>query len=337
MSLWKKVCIAAVMGAGNDWAVDTLRAPGFRVGMNPELFALDDLTLEPGDGVELVGASLYQLLIQHEVVILQHWPPASFIERLRADGVQEVMLWCDFEAIPQKGYWSAVEDEMASLARSNLLLSDTPNTFGANWVDVYEDSSPAPPEKPHTFQVNVTKPGYSASYIQTLGNILFSVYGNARPRLFFDNVLDREYFGTASNAPDRDDQTRILAWRKAWHDMLSYLRKIGWVPLWGNSGAVNYEYPELDCKMDELIFTQHLSPEEIGAMADVSMEAGTLAKHGHEQGFCFHVDTWGGADQWAYDPLRWQALKRTVKGKSVYVVTARTSKFLFHPGRDICT
>lgn len=337
MSTWKKVIIADVTGAGNDWATDTLRASGFTVGMNPELFAIDDVTLEPGDRVELAGARLYQLLVQHEIVILQHFPAASLIERLKKDGVEEVLLWVGYESIPQKPLWSIFSEPLYRLGMKNRLIVSEANAFGEFWVDAYETAESDPPEKPHTFAVDVMKKGYPAEFIQCLGNILFQVYGNVHPRLFFDNCLDREYHGTASNAPNRNDPKRIELWRASWKEMLGYCRKLSQTPLWGNCGATNHEYPELDCKFDELIFTAHLSPEEIANMVTQSMVKGGLDRHGHEQGFCFHVANWSGAGEWAMNPDKWVVLKEAITEKPCYVCTARTGSFLFHPGRRICT
>lgn len=336
MSLWKKVCIAAVTGAGDTWPVDTLRAPAFTVGMNPELWAIDDLTLEPGDRVELSGRRLYQLLIEHEVVILQHFPPPEFIEKLKQDGVEEVLLWVGYESIPQVPVWSHYAEPLYRLGMMNRLVSNEPNAFGEFWVDAYEDVRLGPPEG-HTFAVDVLRKGYAAEFIQCLGNILFQVYGNVRPRLFFDNVLDREYYGTASNAPNRNDPERIKKWRASWKEMLGHCRKIGQIPLWGNCGATVHEYPELDTKLDENVFTAHLSPEEVAMVATQSIIRGTLDKHGKPQGYCFHVTNWGGAQEWAINEEKWMVLKEAITEEPCYVCTARTNMFLFHPGRNVCT
>jgi hypothetical protein len=308
------------------------------IGSNPDLWAIEGITMEPGDRVEFAGARLYSLLLQHEAVILQHWPPPEFIERLRADGVEEVLIWAGgYESIGQTAPWSSYAEEMHRLAIMNRLLVDQPNSFGEYWVDAYEASDPEPPNKPHSFAVDILKKGYAGEYIQKLGNIMFSVYGNSKPGLFFDNVLDREYYGTASNAPNRNDPDRIAAWRLGWKNMLGYCRKVGLGPIWGNCGATVHEYPELDVKFDERIFTGHLSPEEISQLATVSMTTGSQDRHGKDQGFCFHVDKYEGANLWAMDPEKWLILHEALTEKPVYVNTARGGFHLFHPGRMVCT
>ena len=345
---WQKISIAAVTGAGNaegnDWDVDSLRMPDMRFGVGASRFP--GVTHRAiGLPVTLAGQQIIDVLAKHDTVILQHWPPRAFVELLVKSGVKQVLLWTDYECIPERGYWSNIQAPIYLLLKEYRALSATKNRFDESFIDPYEAAPAGTPEKNmHCHYVDMWSAkakGLPAAMAKVVAETLMKYYAGLPVGLFFDNCMPWPYFGTATNAPILQNVDAV-AYARSWQEILSWCRKIGLGPLWGNCAAATDFYPQLDGKLDELVFVPNaLTPTSAALASMESIDDGEKARRGLRQGYAWHVDTFGAAPRWAHDEKLWQALHKAVPdeayGDNLGVVTLRTGKWIFHPGDGICS
>lgn len=322
---WQSMMIAAVTGDA-DYTTGSLQMPGFRLGQNYSYYGAE---LVQGNPVS--GEAVLDILKMHNIVVLQHWPPASFLERLKKAGVKKVLLWTDFEAVPAKRYWREVQWPIWQvLAQMYPLRGTQNNSFNLTLVDGYE-SDPAPwPEKPHGIWINTSQPTIVTNFVEILGETV----GNAGYRgifdgFFFDSVLNRPYYGTATNAP-AITPSWINLYVTAWASLINTVRSLGW-EVWGNCGAKVSEYAMLTGKMDERFFNMFQNKEAAVTAIRESNKIAVAASNPN-QVLCLHVETYGGAETWALnkDP-DWTAMGQEI-ASPMGLVTARTSKWIFRPG-----
>lgn len=313
--------IAAVTGAYPDWAVDSLQCPGFLVGQGATL------PIEPHATVR--GQMVLDLCAEHEIVLLQHVPPVSFVDRLRDLGCT-VLLWLDFESMLSSEPWAP---PLRGLWRWMIvwrkLTGTKPNRFGGRWVDLYEAAPGGPIGKPHSFAADMTG-AYAEEYVQLLARAMEPYRGKAG--LAFDNAHGRpgrRYFGTASNAPDWGSAEQ-LAYELQWKEMLGFCRKLGIGPLWANCGAGVDVYPELDGKWDERFF--NLNGYSADSALDFIMRSfrGANAEGNAHQELALHCEP--NIVDWVQGREKdWQKLGECTIGLPLYVVTARSGRWYFVP------
>lgn len=241
----RRFCVMACTGGWPTFPVETLITPGFKVGQHWEDFGIK---LTPGE--PLTGQSILDLAKQHEYVALQHHAPADFIKRLKDLGCK-VLLWLDYEAMPATEYWSPAQKDLWRFMTAYRLTGTKHNRFMQQWVDLYESSDNGPYGKPHCWAMNLFHPQYDERWIQVVGDEWAREgYRGLVDGIFLDSILERPYYGTASNAPTvtKDLENAYVA---SWRSLLKWTRILGFGEVWGNCGAAVNLYPELHGKWDE--------------------------------------------------------------------------------------
>lgn len=248
---WPRVGIFDIVGAGDsDWLTLTLRCHGFK--------SASYIKNPPPEGL-VEGQRVLDLCKEHDYVILQNWAPPGFVKRLQEQG-SKVLLWVDFESVqggepweePKKRVWHYV-------SKFCLLRSPTLSKYKNNLIDIYEGAGGlTQTRKPHAFAVDVQAPTYVQSFVQVLYGALtgYGLWGVV-DGLFFDCMYGRpgyRYFGTATNAPPAVD---MVAYEKAWQELIATCKKIGIREVWGNCGVTVNCYPGLSVKLDERFFSTH--------------------------------------------------------------------------------
>lgn len=321
-----RVMIAAITGNAT-WDFDSLQCPGFRHGQDWETLGVPADEHEPASGKQVVDIAL-----EHDMLVLQHYPSADFIKRLKDVGVGKVLLWTDTDAIPATRYWSPRQWPVWQMMLNFRLVGTRHNRFGHQMVDHYEASENGPLGKPHTWAIDVGASRFPSLFCEVLGNLWEKEgYRGLVDGVWFDNMLQAPYFGTATNAPI---VTPDLTGRHVYglKTMLQTCRKIGFGEIWGNCGSTVHHYPELDGKWDELAFTVG----RFGMWGDKIKESfqGAAEAGNPDQHYVYGTDG-PGTDRFALNEQEaWSKSIGRVADEHpgrVGCVTARTSRWAFVP------
>jgi len=324
-----RVAVMAITGNTN-WDFDSLQMPGFRFGQNFQKFGMG----WQGTSVDIVkGQDVIKLAAQHDTVVCQHWPSADFIIRLKQAGVRRVFLWADVEAMPATQYWSTRQQTVWEVMKMWRLVGTRHNRFGHQMVDPYEMSDNGPTGKPHCWMIDIAGNRYCEAFLETVGRVWEreGYRGGVVDGIWFDNVMNRPYYGTATNAPiiTADWEKRYVY---GWKTILSTARKIGFGEIYGNTDATIDVYPELDGKWSELFFYGPPNQYWGGKIAG-SMEKAEAAGN-RDQHLILNVEG-PGTDRYALNEEKtWSNTIATAAEKyagRVGCVTARTSKWLMSP------
>lgn len=167
------------------------------------------------DGTHYVGEQVTDYLRTFEVVILQHWMPAEGIAYLRSLGLK-VLLWFEIEAVQGRSWAGAIDEQKEqrqTVLRHLLLGAD-----GAP-INVYEKL----PSKTPALAVDMLSP----ALLPDLASLFESVTHLGASGAFLDSMVALSYWGTATNAPDRQDRSQV------WPLIVPMARVLGTV--WGNT------------------------------------------------------------------------------------------------------
>lgn len=326
---WYRVAVASVTTYRNGFFNPATWLDDLSLG-NAKSFGIGWEKIVPHKNPELKGPEAMDVLVQHEVVITQHLAPPDFYRALRThpgSRVKRAIQWLDWEAMPPLNYHSPLQKDLGAYMLARTLEGTKPNRFGKMHVDSYEMSLPDDGTgKPHVHCSDIRDTTFPAGYMDIVFK-MFVPYSGLINGIFFDNIWDRPYYGTATNAPSTAElEPRFVAQCR---DILTRYRKTALGEIWGNIAATQRLYPEIDTKWTELDMS-NTNIAQVGNNAVASVRDGTAAR-GRPQALVFNTQQ---SSFWLNDQRNWDTLAGVCAGtEGLGVTTFRASTAALCPAQ----
>lgn len=328
---WKKIAITDILTFRNGWFRGDWKNDIAMSG--PKYFGPGyDKLLPLGHpmGAPIYGEEALNLLKQHEIVVTQHLCSPDFYRALREGktNVEKVFQWFDWEAVPTRGYIAPGLEELGEWLKAHSLIGTRENSYGSWRVDPFETYSLNWQDYPHAWCSDVRNSFFAKEYIERILGIL-EPYSGLINGPWFDNCMDRNYFGSATNAPDVASLERDFV--RTLKGVLWGARKATLGEIWGNCSAWS-RYKDLDGKWDELAMVQSPNPTLIAFDTRKSFEE-SFKDRGRVQFYAFNPEVSGHGITWLKDSGgRWEELfKLTQDLNGLHLVTFRSGKFVLYP------
>ena len=201
-----------------------------------------------GEG-DLRGVGVIEFLQRRnfEVVVLQHWPPAPMLGRLRAALPKAKFLgWVAVEAIRGKRQWVYGPEEQLREILEEALLKGT----DGKPIDIYYGRPKSPIYAVDMLDAEV--PDIVGHWLQEVRHVI------PLDGWFFDSVTRHSYFAKAPNAPSVQDRLT------AWPSVIQHTRRRDpKAIIWGNTVNPSADVgTELDVQFCEQYFVPRNTVED---------------------------------------------------------------------------
>lgn len=303
--MWRTHLLTSLTGVPmanrpNDWDIDSLICGDFHLGERGEAY-LDGLTntgMSSKGGIVVYGSDVLRFLRRgFKRITFWQWPGQNIIGVLRHYAPEtRISVVCMYEAITQETTWPPGNIDVEALREVSLryLLRTVPNSYGSDCVDVYEREQPAPPQKPHSWQVNIGRAGYEEEYTAALAAAITLRYPLFSPHdVFLDNCHGSAYIPpTITNRPQAGSE--YFADYKAGYDRGINRIQGRVLPVIGNNPGD--AYPQLQCRMIEHS-TRGVSPETLGLRVKTHLQHGGHVLLGAERRDYWRTSDWLAAQE----------------------------------------
>lgn len=175
------------------------------------------------DGTHLVGAAIIPFLT-HDVIIYDHWPTTVMMKTLRANRPKaRHLLYCSQDAVPEVEPWVACSSEQRFI--NNILRQFRLRGTNGQFVNIWEGHATRAPVHSVNLGSLVTNTNHGVELQRLRATI-----GN--DGWFLDSMSDDAYYGTATNAPPREDR------RQHWGTLVKQIHEADYdADVWGNTGG----------------------------------------------------------------------------------------------------
>lgn len=161
------------------------------------------------------GEKALGFMSQFDMVLLWHWPSPYMCKELAVRNVK-VVPFIELDAVKTYAEWGEANEALRKVFVSSNLgrhMSQTMNSFGHPFVDIYETASTQWDKKPHAWSIDLWC-GLEKEYARTLRKV-WNSYRIKPEAVVVDSMNERQYFGTATNAPKGTVNPPWFAWIEA--------------------------------------------------------------------------------------------------------------------------